>query len=229
MNILIVGGSSDIGKSLAMFLKQKGYNVIVSFNNHPDKLNNIEFVNCNIKDEASIVKTLKYVINKYGNIDILINLAAISNDNYYLDKTKEEFMNVLEVNMVGTFLLNKTYCKYMKQGMIINMASTDGIDTGSIYNLDYSASKAGIINISRILNNNTDNNVICICPNWIDSESTRSMDQEYLKSELKRINQSRLITIDELNNSIYQIINAKEKENIYRIDIKEGELWIEKI
>jgi len=229
MNILIVGGSSDIGKSLAMFLKQKGYNVIVSFNNHPDKLNNIEFVNCNIKDEASIVKTLKYVINKYGNIDILINLAAISNDNYYLDKTKEEFMNVLEVNMVGTFLLNKTYCKYMKQGMIINMASTDGIDTGSIYNLDYSASKAGIINMSRILNNNTDNNVICICPNWIDSESTRSMDQEYLKSELKRINQSRLITIDELNNSIYQIINAKEKENIYRIDIKEGELWIEKI
>jgi len=229
MNVLIVGGSSDIGKSLATFLRQKGYNVIVSFNLHPDKLNNIEFVKCNIKDETSIENTFKYVINKYGNIDILINMAAISNDNYFLDKTKEEFMNVLEVNLVGTFLLNKTYCKYMRKGIIINIASTDGIDTGSIYNLDYSASKAGIINMSRILNNNTDNKVICICPNWIDSESTRSMDKEYLTNELKRINQSRLITIDELNNSIYQIINAEEKDNVYRIDIKEGALWIEKI
>ena len=74
----------------------------------------------------------------------------------------------------------------------------------------------------------TNNKVICICPNWIDSDSTRSMDKDYLKNELKRIGQSRLIKIDELNDEIYKIINDNIDE-IYKIDIKGDKLWIEKI
>jgi len=229
MNVLIVGGSSDIGKGLANYLSKKGYNVIITYHINKDKLDNIEFIKCDIKDETSINDTIKYIINKYGTINIMINMASISIDNYFLDKTKKEFMDVLEVNLVGTFLLNKVYCKYISNGMIINIASTDGIDTGSIYNIDYSASKAGIINMTKILQNATSNDIICVAPNWIDSESTKSMDETYLKNELKRINQSRLITIDELNKSIYEIINTKSKERIYRIDIKEDKLWIEKI
>lgn len=230
MNVLIIGGSSDIGISLAKYLLQKNYNVIVTYYNHLIKEDDIEFIKCDVKSEDDVRKTFKYVMDKYERIDILINMAAISNDNYYLDKTKEEFMNVLEVNLVGCFLLNKIYSEYIQDGVIINIASTDGINTGSLYNLDYAASKAGIINMSKILNDNTSNNVICICPNWIDSETTKSMNPDYLKSELDRIGQSRLITIDELDRSIYEIINKpKDKRNTYVVDIKEDKLWIEKI
>ena len=230
MNILIIGGSTDIGKNLANFLLQKGHNVIISYYKHYEKMNNIEFVKCNIKNEIKIDSMIKYVLNKYGRIDILINMAAISHDSYFLDKTKKEFMEVLEVNLVGTFLCNQIYSKYINDGIIINISSTDGINTGSIYNIDYSASKAGIINMSKNIAQATNNKVLCICPNWIDSDSTRSMDQSYFKSELLRIGQSRLITIKEFCQSIDKIIKMNSQSgDIYKIDVKEDKLWIEKI
>lgn len=229
MNVLIMGGSTDIGISLAKYLTSKDYKVIIGYYQHKKEIPNIEFIKCNIEHESEIINTINYVINKYGSIDILINMAAISLDNYYLDKTKEEFMKVLEINLVGTFLCNKIYSKYVKNGTIINIASTDGIDTGSIYNLDYSTSKAGIITMTKIIARENNNKVLCICPNWIDSNSTRSMNQTYLQTELKRINQSRLITLDEFNESIYKIIKNSINAAIYRIDIKDGELWTEKV
>ena len=228
MNILIMGGSSDTGLNLAKYLTTKGNNVIVSYYHHPSKIDSIEFIKCNIEYEEEITNTMEYILNKYGSIDVLINMAAISQDNYYLDKTKEEFMKVLEINLVGSFLCNKVYSKYISNGMIVNIASTDGIDTGSIYNLDYSTSKSGIITMSKIIASEGKNKVICICPNWLDSNTTRSIDQTYLQNELLRIKQSRLITLDEFSESVYKIINNKQN-GVYQIDIKDDKLWIEKV
>ncbi len=225
-NILIFGGSSDIGRSLAKYLINMGNNVIVTYNKH--KVNDINSIKCDIRNEIEIEDTIKKVIKEHKRIDIIINMAAISMDNYFLDKTKEEFMNVLEVNLVGTFLTSKIYSKYIDDGMIVNISSTDGIDTYNEYNIDYATSKCGIINMSKNISMCTNNKVICICPNWIDSDSTRSMDKDYLMNELKRIGQSRLIKIDELNDGIYKIINDNI-DGIYRIDIKGDKLWIEKI
>ena len=229
MNVLILGGSSDIGECLGKYLLSMGYNVIIGYNKHASNVNNIEFVKCNICNEDEIDRTIKYVIDKYGKIDILICMGAISRDNEFLSKTKEEFMEVLEVNLVGTFLCNKIYSKYINDGMIINISSTDGIDTYSAYSIDYSASKAGIINMTKSISLATNNKVLCICPNWCDSNSTREMDNNYLENELKRIGQSRLITLDELNECIYKIINDENVSgDIFRIDIKDDRVWIEK-
>lgn len=151
-------------------------------------------------------------------------------DNSYLNKTKYEFMNVLEVNLVGMFLCNQIYSRYFSDGLIINMSSTDGIDTYSEYSIDYSVSKAGIICMSKNISMCTKNKVVCLCPNWIDSDSTRSMDESYLKSELTRIGQSRLITIDELIMVINDVINFKYNSgDVIRIDIKDDKLWIKKM
>ena len=230
MNVLIIGGSSDIGKCLAKLFKLKGYNVISTYNTHKFILDGIDTLKCDVRLEEEIDNTIKYCINKYGSINILINMASISMDNYFLDKSKEEFMNVLEVNLVGTFLCNKIYSKYIDNGIIVNIGSTDGIDTYNEYDMDYAASKAGIINITRSISRCTNNKVLCICPNWVDSDTTKDMDKDYLVSELKRIRQSRLISIDEVVNSIYNIINMNDKSGtIYRMDIREDKLWIEKI
>ena len=229
MNVLIIGGSTDIGISLANYFLGKGYNVIVSYCRHKLSLSNIEVVKCDVRSENDIDKVIKSLVDKYGKIDILINMAAISIDSYYQDKTKEEFMHVLEVNLVGSFLVNKVYSKYISNGIVVNIASTDGINTGSLYNIDYSASKAGIINMTKIMAHDGKNKIICICPNWLDSISTREMNMTYLNSELKRIGQSRLITLDEFNDSVYGLINDSSNGIIYRLDIKGDKLWIEKI
>lgn len=230
MNVLIVGGSSDIGNELALFFLNKGYNVISTYNSHKFVLDGIDTIKCDVRVEKSIEEVIKYGIDKLGRIDILINMNAIYMDNYFLDKSKKEFMDVLEVNLVGTFLCNKIYSRYIDDGMIINISSTDGIDTYNEYNIDYAASKAGIINITKSISRCTNNKLLCICPNWIDSNSTRDMDKNYLDSELKRIKQDRLISISELCNSIYEIINMNnDSGDIYRIDIRDGKLWIEKM
>lgn len=227
-NVLIIGGSTDIGLSLAKFLNDNGYNTFVTYNkNKPSYENSFK---CDVRNKESIEELFNILIKKYKKIDILINMAAISLDNDFFNKTKEEFMSVLEVNLVGSFLTSQVYSKYISDGVIINIASTDGLDTFSKYNIDYAASKAGLITLSKNLALCTDNKVLCIAPNWIDSKTTRDMDKDYLDSELKRIGQTRLITIDELNKSIYKIINMDTSSgDVFRIDIKGEELWIEKI
>ncbi|MBQ2873406.1 MAG: SDR family NAD(P)-dependent oxidoreductase [Bacilli bacterium] len=229
--VLIIGGNSDIGISLANYFISKDYNVVIGYHNDNNKyIDSVKYIKCDVTDTDSIEKIILDTKNMYGNIDIIINLACISMDNSFLNKTKEEFMKVLEVNLVGTFLCNQIYSRYIDDGLIINIASTDGVDTYSEYSIDYSASKSGVINISKSVSLCTKNKILCIAPNWIDSNSTRCMNKEYLESELKRIKQDRLITMDEFILGFDKIINSKfNSGDIFRIDIKDGELWVEKI
>jgi len=229
--VLIIGGNCDIGIALGNYFLNKNYNVVVGYHNNFIKYNeNVEYIKCDVTNSNDIDNIINKTKNTYGNIDVIINLACLCMDNDFLDKTKEEFMKVLEVNLVGTFLCNQIYSKYVDNGLIINVASTDGVDTYSKYSIDYSASKAGVINISKSISLCTNNKVLCICPNWIDTSSTRGMDNEYLNSELVRIGQSRLISIDEFILGFDKIINEKfNSGDIYRIDIKGDKLWVEKI
>ena len=228
--VLIIGGSTDIGISLAKYLIKKDYEVLLTYNKNKIIDEDFTTIKCDVTSESSIEDTIKYAINLFGNIDILINMAAISLDNSFLNKTKEEFLSVLTVNLVGTFLTNQIYSRYIDNGLIINVSSTDGIDTFSKYNIDYSASKAGIINMTKSISISTTNKVLCVCPNWIDSYTTNSMNKDYLLSELKRIKQDRLIKIDEFTRSMYEIINTNyDSGSIIRMDIKDGNLWLKKI
>ena len=230
MNVLIIGGSSDIGLTLAKYLDNIGFNVIATYNNHKCNDSSIEYIKCDITKEIDIDNTFKYVIEKYHKIDVLINMAAIYNDDEITNLTKDDFMKVLEVNLVGTFLTIKTYQKYFNDGLIINIGSTDGIDTYNEYNITYATSKTALINMTKSLSLATTNKVICLCPNWLDSNSTNKTDKTYLDNELKRIGQTRLITLDEFNKSVEKII----KENIptgsiIRLDIKGDKVCLEKM
>jgi len=229
MNVFIIGGSSDIGISLSKYLKKRGYNVIISYNRHACEIDDVYCVHMDVCNEKEVKSVFKDIFLKYGKIDVLIDMAAIYMDNDFLSKSKSEFMNVLEVNLVGMFLCNREYFKYMDNGTIINISSSDGIDTNNQYNIDYSASKAGVINLSRSISMVNTNKVICICPNWIDSNSTNMTSNEYLKFELNRTHQTRLITLDEFNSVVYDAICNYDNGDVLRIDVRDGELWIERI
>ena len=182
------------------------------------KYSNITKIHLDVTNEEEIVD----ISNKIDNIDLLINLSAISKDNNYLDKTKEEFMKVLEVNLVGMFLVIKHFSKKINNnGLIINMSSTDGIDTYNELSIDYSASKAGIISLTKTFSLIFDNiKVISIAPNWVNTSSVKEMNQEYLKDELKRIGQPRLIEVEELTEKINELINSNDlvSGEVYRIE-----------
>ena len=229
MKILILGGSTDIGLELAKYFKNMGDMVISTYNNHKIDVD-YEMIHLNVKDEDEVREVFRYVNDKYGKIDMIINLFSISHDNLFRDSSKIELMDVLEVNMGGTYLTNKIFNEYNEEGIIVNMASTDGIDTYNKYNTFYACSKAGIINMSKSISMNVKNRVLCICPNWVNSDSTREMDKEYLENELERIGQSRLIELDELSKSIYDIVKSDTTSgSVIRIDIRDDKIWIEEV
>ena len=234
MNCLITGASVGIGRSLALKMASLGYNLLLTYNTNETKCKEIQtyildkfHVKCIIKKldlrkEEDIKDLYEYFKDNLGDIDIIVNNASISHDNLIEDKTSLEFRDVINVNLVGTFLMCKYGYNLMNEnGIIINMTSTDGIDTYSIYNIDYAISKAGIIQLTKSLGLIYNNiKVVGIAPNWVDTESTREICQEYLESELKRIGQKELIQVETVVNKIINIIvdkNIKSGE-IIRID-----------
>ena len=212
--MLITGASSGIGKAIRTYFSNLGLKVIVTYHNETIK----DGYYLDINEETSIRELANIIKDKYGKVDYLVNNAAISLDSYLFDKTKEEFMKVLETNVVGTFLMMK-YFDEIVDGYIFNISSTDGIDTGGVYSIDYNASKAAINSITKTFSLESDNNIIAICPNWVDTDSTREMNKNYLDSELKRIKQSKLIKEEVIPKVIDDCIkNNTQTGSIIRID-----------
>ncbi len=225
MNCLITGASYGIGARLALKMASLGYNLYLTYYSNLDLIKNLKIeienkyqVQCFIKRcDLAKEEDIKNLFKDIDSLDILVNNADIYNDNLIENKTKQEFMKVLEINIVGTFLITKySLNKLTKDAVIINMASTDGIDTYNKYNLDYAISKAGIIQLTKSLAIIIDKKVIAIAPNWVDTESTRGIDKTFLESELKRIGQKKLIAVDRVVTVIVECINNK--------DIKSGEV-----
>ena len=182
--VLITGGAQGLGKSIAITFAKNKHDILITYLTNEDKaielsqyIENEYKVKCILKQlDITCEEDVKELFDSH-NIDIVINNAALSNDNYIEDKSFDEFMNVVKVNLGGTYLV----CKYAKSAKyIINISSTDGIDTYNPISLDYSASKAGIINLTKNLSMHyKDKKIYCVCPNWINTESVLNMNQDY--------------------------------------------------
>jgi len=192
--VVVTGASKGIGLALANLLSDYHAEVIGIYNETKIKTDKFTTFKCDVSKEKDIKKLFDYVNEKYGKLDVLVNCAAICLDSDFYDKTKDEFMKVLEVNLVGTFLMCQYASRIMNNGVIINVSSTDATDTYSTYSMDYAASKAGVENLTKNLANRLPNIKVCaVSPNWVDTDTVLSMDEEYLKREMKRINQKELI------------------------------------
>lgn len=231
--VLVTGSSKGIGASTIIEFAKNNYNVVINYNSDEqsalDLQKNIHnygakslVVKADISNEYEVSNMVSKIINEFGKIDVLINNAGIALDNDIFDKSKEEFVKVLEVNLVGTFLVTKEVTKYMKEGTIINVSSTDGIDTYNYLSMDYCASKAGIISLTKTLAQRFPNiNVYAVAPNWVRTPSVMEMNKEYLQSELNRIGQKELIESKEVAKQIYNLINSNVPSgSIIRIDNK---------
>ena len=225
--VFISGASSDLGGAVAKVFASNNYNLILGYNTREDNV-------IKLRDEIKDIYKVDSIIYKLDitneieveklfsnyDIEILINNAAKSLDNYIEDKSYDEFMDVVSINLGGTYLM----CKYAKSAKyIINISSRDGIDTYNPISLDYSSSKAGIINLSRNLSlYYLDKKIYCVCPGWIDTESVKEMNPNYLKEEMERIGQTKLVDKEYVANSIYNLVNSEvESGSVIIIDEKE--------
>lgn len=201
---LITGGAKGIGKECVMELARAGYSVAVNYNTSEvqakqlkaelDKLKvNNEIFKCDISSEQQVKNMVEAVVKKFGKIDVLVNNAAVSLDSMFYDKTADSFNKTLSTNVVGTFLVSKLVGEIMynnKYGKIINLSSTNGINTYYPMCLEYDASKAAIISLTHNLAIQFAPyvNVNAIAPGFIATESEiGNMDEEFIKLEEEKV------------------------------------------
>lgn len=235
--VLITGASRGLGKAIAKVFARNNYNVILNYNNSEEEAislakeleqYNVEVlpIKADITNEQEIKKMVEQSINKFKKIDVLINNAGIAIDTTFEDKTKENFMKILDTNLVGPFLVTKYVGEYMlkeKQGNIVNISSTNGIDTYYEYSLDYDASKAGLISLTHNLAQHYAPyiRVNCVAPGWINTEMNKNLDEEYKKEEESKILLNRFAEPEEIANVIYFLTTDEAKyinNEIIRVD-----------
>ena len=184
MICLVTGSSRGLGKETIKKFASEGFEVIINYNKSEkdayklaDEIGSkARVIKCDISNEEEV----RDMFDQIDHLDVLINNAAIADDKDPLDKSALEFNRVLHTNLTGTFLVTKYAIEKMGNGSIVNISSTNGIDTYYPESIDYDASKAGIIslthNFAKYL---SDIRVNCICPDWIDTEMNKDMDEIY--------------------------------------------------
>ena len=215
--VLITGASSGIGSSSAKIFASNNYNIIVNYKSNDLKANNlkkelenkynIEVLLCkaDISKEEDVIAMFDTIKEKFKTLDVIINNAGISIDQTLNDKTSKEFNKVINTNLIGTFLVIKYGSKLMEKGSIINVASTNGIDTEYIESIDYDASKAGVISLTRNFANVLAPNirVNAVASGWVNTEMTKDLFDEFKKEEEKKILLGRFAEAEEIAKVIY--------------------------
>ena len=235
--VLVTGSSSGIGREIVRKLASD-YEVIIHYNNNynnalklKEELDNLYhkdvlMVKCDLSKEEEIDSMLSTIYNRYNRIDILVNNAGIAIDTLFEDKTKENFMRTLEVNLIAPFLLSKKIglkMKDNKEGVIINISSTNGIDTLYPESTDYDASKAGLINLSSNLANYFAPyvRVNTICPGWVNTDMNKELDEEFINSEKEKILMDRFAEPEEIASLVKFLISDEASyinNSVIRID-----------
>ena len=190
---LVTGGAQGIGKKIAeRFLSEGAAAALCDFNREvvnataqelSGKYGNARAFFMNVADEISVQDCIKEVIDEFGRIDILVNNAGITRDNLMMRMKKDDWDAVIAVNLSGTFNVSRTVVKHMmkaRYGRIINIASVVGV-VGNAGQVNYSASKAGVIGITKSMAKefaSRNITVNAIAPGYIETDMTKNLPDE---------------------------------------------------
>ena len=213
-NILVTGASGGIGNSIIEKLNQAGANILAS-GTKIEKLEELKKRNENVKilkfDIAQSNKIEEFIENACkdlgGSLDCIINNAGITQDNLAIRMSLEEWQKVIDINLTSTFLISKFAIKKMlknKSGKIVNITSVVG-HTGNLGQANYTASKAGIIAMSKSLAieyAKKNININCISPGFIKTAMTDKLDDKFKETIISKIPSARLGEPDDIANAV---------------------------
>ena len=213
-NIIVTGATGGIGNSIVMKLHEVGANILASGTNEEklDKLKkqfkNIKILKFDISHSEKIEEFIENSTNELGgNLNCIINNAGITQDNLAIRMNLDEWEKVIKINLTSTFLMSKFAVKKMlknKSGKIVNITSVVG-HTGNLGQVNYTASKAGIVAMSKSLAieyAKKNINVNCISPGFIKTNMTDSIDEKFKEAIISKIPSARLGEADDIANAV---------------------------
>ncbi len=235
---LVTGSNRGIGKAIIEEFAKCGLDVVITYCHHEEEA--IEFqkyisntynvsvmvVQCDISNEEEVEKMVNDVCDAFGGIDILVNNASICKDSLLMDKTVNDFRRILDVNLIGTYLCSKyvgRIMKELKKGKIINISSTNAIDTYYPESCDYDASKAGVISLTHNLAREFAPyiQVNCVCPGWVKTDMNKDLTMEQVEEYNKKILLHRFAEVEEIARVVVFLASSKASyvnDSIIRVD-----------
>ena len=237
--VLITGAACGIGKATALLLAQSGYDIVINYLTSEtaafelqEKITEEYGVSClavqaDISREEEVDAMVSEIEEKLGGVDILVNNAAIDLPNLFHLKTADEVRRVLDVNVVGAYNCARRVYRHMldnKYGKIINISSTNGINTYYPMCFDYDASKAALISLTHNLAVQFAPyiTVNAVVPGFIGTEKELGgYDEEFLKQETEKILLKRYGKPEEVASLIRFLISDEASyinNSIIRID-----------
>ena len=203
--VLITGAAKGIGRAIALELAKNGYDIVINYLTSGDEALQLQKtitdtygVRClafraDVSNEEEVDRMVSAVEEELNGVDILINNAAVDLSNLFHLKTAEEFRRTLDVNVVGAYISSRRVYRHMQDqeyGRIINISSTNGINTYYPMSFDYDASKAALISLTHDLAVQFGPyvHVNAVAPGFIGTESELDgYDEAFLKEETEKI------------------------------------------
>ena len=216
--VLVTGAGRGIGASIAKRFASEGAEVIVNYSGNDEAAQKTvdeitatggqaQKYKCSVNDSESVKVMIDEIIKEFGRIDILVNNAGITKDGLMLRMTDEDIDRVIDVNLKGTFNCTKYVSKYMlkqKSGKIINISSVVGL-SGNAGQVNYSASKAGIIGITKSAAKELSSRGItvnAVAPGYVDTDMTKVLSDNIRNEILKNIPLQRMGNVEDISNCV---------------------------
>ena len=218
-NIIITGASGGIGNSIVEKFYEHGANVLASgtkvekLEELKKKFDKIKIIKFDISQIEKIEEFIDNAASELGGLDCIVNNAGITQDNLAIRMSIEEWKKVIDINLTSTFLMSKFAIKKMlknKQGKVVNITSVVG-HTGNLGQANYTASKAGIVAMSKSLAieyAKKNININCISPGFIKTTMTDKIDQKYKDTIVSKIPSARLGEPEDIANAVLFLTSA---------------------
>ena len=211
---LVTGASRGIGRAVAQRLARMGATVLVNYNGSLDRAMEVvqeiqeaggrgEAICCDVSDYGACGRMAEDIIKKYAHVDILVNNAGVTRDNLILRMSEEEYDKVLDTNLKGAFNTIRHLSRYfLKQrgGNIINISSVSGV-TGNAGQANYSASKAGLIGLTKSVARELAGKgvrVNAVAPGFIETEMTQALPEKAREAAVASIPAGRMGTVEDV-------------------------------
>lgn len=224
--VLVTGGARGIGRAVVEKFATYGYSIAINYNSSETKAKELleeltargissMIVKADISNEEEVKNMVSAVIERFGKIDVLVNNSAVCYDSLFQDKSKEQFLRTMEVNVLGTFMVSRIVGDIMynnKYGKIINLSSTNGINTYFPMCIDYDASKSAINSLTHNLATQFAPYVTvnAVAPGFIATESEiEGMDEEFIALETEKVMVKRAGQPEDVANLVYFLASTK--------------------
>ncbi|MCL1949104.1 MAG: 3-oxoacyl-[acyl-carrier-protein] reductase [Turicibacter sp.] len=215
---LVTGGSRGIGRAIALKFAQMGYNIMINYAGNQEAALKVkaecealgvkaEIFAANVKNSDEAQAMVKETNSIFGSVDVLVNNAGITRDGLMLRMTDEDFEDVIDVNLTGTFNCLRAASKVMfkqRSGKVINITSVSGVG-GNVGQANYAASKAGVIGLTKTAARELAArgiNVNAVAPGYIETDMTDVLSDEVKGKILESVPLKRLGKAEDVANLV---------------------------